>query len=264
VLLMAALLVALLYRRVRAINRSLAHNHEFLRAQSQRDPLTGLANRRGLHEAALRREVDARFSGALLLVDIDHFKHINDGHGHAAGDVVLVEVARRLSSVVREADVVARWGGEEFLIYMPGVVPAQAQALAERVLHTVGAQPVPVPGLTGPGLRVTVSLGYGCFPLPPGRLSLTLERAINLADMALYTAKGQGRNRAIGIASIVAADDAGLRAAESDFDRAWHEGRLTLQRSLGPAEAAPAPAEVLQPAGERGAASASAQDPVTR
>jgi hypothetical protein len=93
---------------------------------------------------------------------------------------------------------------------------------------------------------------------------LTLERAINLADMALYTAKGQGRNRAIGIASIVAADDAGLRAAESDFDRAWHEGRLTLQRSLGPAEAAPAPAEVPQPAGERGAASASAQDPVTR
>jgi len=264
VLVMAALLVALLYRRVRAINRSLAHNHEFLRAQSQRDPLTGLANRRGLHEAALRREVDARFSGALLLVDIDHFKHINDGHGHAAGDVVLVEVARRLSSVVREADVVARWGGEEFLIYMPGVAPAQAQALAERVLHTVGAQPVPVPGLTGPGLRVTVSLGYGCFPLPPGRLSLTLERAINLADMALYTAKGQGRNRAIGIASIVAADDAGLRAAESDFDRAWHEGRLTLQRSLGPAEAAPAPAEVPLPAGERGAASASAQDPVTR
>jgi diguanylate cyclase (GGDEF)-like protein len=232
VVLLAMTLVALLYKRVRAINRSLAHNHAFLRAQSQRDPLTGLANRRGLHEAAHSRGVDQVFSGALALVDIDHFKHVNDGHGHAAGDTVLVEVARRLSEVMRDDDVVARWGGEEFLIYMPGGGAPQAQALAERVLQAVGARPVQL--ASGQALRVTVSVGYGCFPLPPTRLPLTMERAINLADMALYTAKGQGRNRAIGVVAARVGDDQGLRATEADFDRAWHEGRLTLQRSLGP------------------------------
>jgi diguanylate cyclase (GGDEF)-like protein len=241
VLLLAMTLVALLYKRVRAINRSLAHNHAFLRAQSQRDPLTGLANRRGLHDAAHSRGVDQVFSGALALVDIDHFKHVNDGHGHAAGDTVLVEVARRLSEVMRDDDVVARWGGEEFLIYMPGGGAPQAQALAERVLQAVGGRPVAL--ANGQSLRVTVSVGYGGFPLPPTRLPLTLERAINLADMALYTAKGQGRNRAIGVMAARVGDDEGLRATEADFDRAWHEGRLTLQRSLGPAAPAPAEAE---------------------
>ena len=233
VLLLAMALVALLYKRVLTLNRSLAHNHAFLRAQSQRDPLTGLANRRGLHEAASSAGVSEQFSGALLLVDIDHFKHVNDGHGHAAGDSVLVEVSRRLASAVRDNDVVARWGGEEFLIYMPGVGASQAQALAERVLLTVGGQPVTL-DTSGKLLKITVSVGYGAFPLPSARLPLSLERAINLADMALYTAKGQGRNRAIGVVSALADDDTSLKALEADFDRAWHEGRLKLLRSLGP------------------------------
>ncbi len=243
VLVLAGVLVALLYKRVRDINRRLAHNHAFLRAQSQRDPLTGLANRRGLHEAAQQstRDTDGvqqAFSGALLLVDIDHFKHVNDGHGHAAGDAVLVEVARRLAGVVRDNDLVARWGGEEFLIYMPGVAAPQAQALAERVLQAVGGDPVPLPSSSGAPaqtLRVTVSVGYGCFPLPPARLPLTLERAINLADMALYTAKGQGRNRAVGVTAARADEDAALQRIESDFEQAWNDGRITLLRTPGPA-----------------------------
>jgi diguanylate cyclase (GGDEF)-like protein len=247
VLLLAGALVALLYRRVRAINRRLAHNHAFLRAQSQRDPLTGLANRRGLHEAAQADGAVQAFTGALLLVDIDHFKHVNDGHGHAAGDAVLVEVSRRLAGVVRDCDLVARWGGEEFLIYMPGVAAPQAQALAERVLQAVGGEPVRLPagnGAPGHPLRVTVSIGYGCFPLPPARLPLTLERAINLADMALYTAKGQGRNRAVGLTAVRAEADEGLRHAEADFEQAWAEGRLTLLRTPGPvAKAAVVPTE---------------------
>lgn len=233
-LVLAMAVVAMLYRRLRSLNRSLASNQAFLRAQSQRDPLTGLANRRGLHDAAVSRGVDTQFTGSLLLVDIDHFKHVNDGHGHAAGDSVLVEVARRLTGVVRTDDVVARWGGEEFLIYMPGVEARQAQAQAERVLHAVGAQSVAL-ATAGQTLRVTVSVGFGAFPLPGARLPLSLERAINLADMALYTAKGQGRNRAIGVVAAQADNDAALRALEANFDRAWHEGRLTLQRSLGPA-----------------------------
>jgi diguanylate cyclase (GGDEF)-like protein len=227
-LLAAGVLVGLLYRRVRAVNRQLSHNHAFLRAQSQRDPLTGLANRRGLHEAV---PADRPFAGALLLVDIDHFKHINDGHGHAAGDVVLVEVARRLQQVVRADDLVVRWGGEEFLIHMPAAQPAQAHALAERVLQAVGAEPVRV----GPQLlRVTVSVGHVALPLAPARLPLSLERAINLADMALYMAKGQGRNRTVGIAEVQAADDDALRGVEADVEQAWRDGRVTLQRSSGP------------------------------
>jgi diguanylate cyclase (GGDEF)-like protein len=238
VLLLAGVLVALLYKRVHDINRRLAHNHAFLRAQSQRDPLTGLANRRGLHEVAQHDAVQEAFSGALLLVDIDHFKHVNDGHGHAAGDAVLVDVARRLASVVRDNDLVARWGGEEFLIYMPGVAAPAAQALAERVLQAVGGEPVMLPAQAGApaqGLRVTVSVGYGCFPLPPARLPLTLERAINLVDMALYTAKGQGRNRAVGVTAARADRDDALLRIESDFEQAWNDGRITLLRTPGPA-----------------------------
>jgi diguanylate cyclase (GGDEF)-like protein len=247
-LVLAVALVAQLYQRVRGINRRLATNQAFLRAQSQRDPLTGLANRRGLMQAVQAQGVQEQFSGALLLVDIDHFKQVNDGHGHAVGDAVLVHVAQRLAAVVRDNDIVARWGGEEFLIFMPAVGALQAQALAERVLQTVGGTPVALPDAAPGALRVTVSLGYGSFPLPPARLPLTLERAINLADMALYTAKSQGRNRAVGISAASADEDEALRRIESDFDQAWHQGSLTLQRTQGPAVPEPQARAALQPA----------------
>lgn len=232
VLLLAFGLVALLYRRVHLINRRLAHNHTVLRAQSQRDPLTGLANRRALHDTAAQLDVQRQFSGALLLVDIDHFKHVNDGYGHASGDLVLVAVAERLARAAGRRDLVVRWGGEEFLIFMPDAGLAQAQALAARVLQVVGGDPV---ALAAGSLRVTASIGYGSFPLPPARLPLSLERAINLADMALYTAKNQGRNRAVGISAAQAADAAGLLRVEDDFDQAWTDGRITLLRQAGPA-----------------------------
>ena len=146
------------------------------------------------------------FEGSLRLIDLDQFKRINNLHGHAAGDKVPVELARRLRAALRDDGLTVRWGGEEFLICMPGVGASQAQtqaqalALAERVLQAVAGKPVPLPG-AGAGaetaaLRVTVSVGYGAFPRPPASLPLTLERAINLADMALCTAKGEGRNRA--------------------------------------------------------------------
>ncbi|MDP2008049.1 MAG: diguanylate cyclase [Rubrivivax sp.] len=232
VLLLAVLLLGLMAHRVRELNRRLEHNQAFLRAQSHRDPLTGLSNRRGLHDAAAARGLDVQFDGALLLVDIDHFKRVNDGHGHAAGDVVLVEVARRLAEVVRGDDVLVRWGGEEFLICLPGVDAQHASTLAKRVLQALGGEPVALPG--GP-LRVTASVGYGCFPLPPSRLPLSLERAINLADMALYTAKNLGRNCAVGISQAQAADAEALRALEADFDQARHEGRVVLEELAGPA-----------------------------
>jgi diguanylate cyclase (GGDEF)-like protein len=229
-LLLAMAFVGALYRHLRKINLSLAHNQEFLRAQSQRDPLTGLVNRRALHDRVAALGLERHFAGALLLVDIDHFKHVNDGHGHATGDLVLAELARRLAEVAGDDDLVVRWGGEEFLLFLPGRGPAQVQAMAARILQAVSGSPVDLPEGE---LRVTASVGFGCFPLAPARLPLSLERAVNLADMALYTAKNQGRNLAIGIseASATSADE--LHRLEADFDQAWQEGRVSLVRMWG-------------------------------
>jgi diguanylate cyclase (GGDEF)-like protein len=225
-------LAVLLVRRVRRTNRQLEASHARLRVASERDPLTDLANRRYFHSVmAAEPQTGEGFSGALLLVDIDHFKHINDGHGHASGDVVLVEIARRLNSAVRGDDLVVRWGGEEFLILASKLTTEQTDQLAARVLASVGSTPIMA---NNEALWVTASVGYACFPLPPYAVPVTWEQAVNLADMALYTAKNQGRNRAIGLVSASASDAQSLRAIESDFDRAWHEGRVTLRNTPGP------------------------------
>ena len=263
VLALAAVLMLLLVRRVRETRRKLESNQARLRVQSECDALTGATSRR--HAQALMRAAGAEpggFAGALLMIDIDHFKQINDGHGHAVGDQVLAEVARRIASAVRPQDMVARWGGEEFLVHAPGLTPSDANVLARQLLLAVSGTPValaqsrpPAAALTpahpaadllpgaGPtgagsdapsGLRATVSIGHAVFPLPPGRVPLSPEQAINLADMALYTAKGQGRHRAVGIISCTADRPDALRAVESDFERAWQDDRVRLQTDTGP------------------------------
>ena len=226
-------IIALLYLRVRETHKKLAANHDQLRVQSERDPLTNLANRRHFQDVMALQAggPDDGFEGALLLVDIDHFKHVNDSHGHGAGDQVLVEVAKRLNDAVRHEDLIVRWGGEEFLIMAPRAAPEQADQIAMRVLRSLGQTPIVVGGVP---LRVTASIGYARFPLPPYNTGVPWEQVINLADMALYTAKNQGRNRAFGITSTSASTRAALRDVEADFDRAWHEGRVTLLQSLGP------------------------------
>jgi diguanylate cyclase (GGDEF)-like protein len=160
---------------------------------SSRDPLTGLANRRQF-ESALDQEVDrvARSGepAMLLLFDIDHFKRINDTHGHAVGDTVLQAVGAALQDSVRPMDTVARIGGEEFAAVLPNCPPAFGRAVAERVRHNIERLIIPV----GPGLaaNVTISIG-GAFAPPWIRSSgrLWVERA----DLQLYQAKAQGRNR---------------------------------------------------------------------
>lgn len=227
---LSLVLAVVMVRQVRAANRRLKANQALLRAQSERDPLTDLANRRHFL-AVMDQQSGAQFNGALLMVDIDHFKHVNDEHGHAVGDVVICEVARRLSQAVRSEDLVVRWGGEEFLIFAPDVSQEQLAQLAERMLNTVGATPVATED--GP-LRVTVSIGFAHFPLPPSRLQLHWEQAVNWADMALYTAKAGGRNRAMGIATVDARDTDALLQIEADFDAACSSERVSLRRVLGP------------------------------
>jgi diguanylate cyclase (GGDEF)-like protein len=174
------------------------------------------------------------FDGALLLVDIDHFKQINDGRGHAVGDQALVETARRLMQAVREHDLVVRWGGEEFLVFAPRIAADQVDALAVRILHAVAGEAVQV--ADGP-LDVTASIGYARCPLPPYSVSLTWEQAVNLADMALYTAKSHGRNRAVGITSCAAPNREALAKVEADFEGAWGDGRVSLRITPGPVAA---------------------------
>jgi diguanylate cyclase (GGDEF)-like protein len=236
---LAMVLMLLLVRRVRDSNRALEHSRARLRVQTERDALTGLANRR--HFQAVLQATKApsgSFQGALLMIDIDHFKRINDDHGHGAGDQVLVEVSRRIAGAVRHGDTVARWGGEEFLILAPGLHREATEALALRLLQAVAGAPVPLADSGAPGgggaLAVTASIGHAAFPLPPHHVPLRPEQAVNLADMALYTAKSQGRNCAVGIIDVQAADADGLRALEADFERAWSEGRVRLRVDRGP------------------------------
>jgi len=251
-------LVAVLYHRVREVNRRLNASHAQLRVQSERDPLTGLANRR--HVNATLQAMNAQrsggpgFEGALLLVDVDHFKQVNDRVGHAAGDQVLVEVARRLTEATRRDDLVARWGGEEFLILAPKASAEQVEQLAARVLELVAGTPIEAGDAR---LQVTASIGYARFPLPPHNVPLSWEQAVNLIDMALYTAKGEGRHRAIGIRGSNASTAQALRAVEADFDRARQEGRVALQQTQG-AQAPPAWPAGCQAGGVTGKSSANA------
>ncbi|WP_284618345.1 GGDEF domain-containing protein [Aquabacterium humicola] len=234
VLVLAMALMLLLVRRVRETNRALEHSRAKLRVQSERDPLTGLANRRHF-QAVLQDsgQADKGFRGALLMIDIDHFKHINDNQGHGAGDQVLVEVAHRIAAAVRsETDTVARWGGEEFLVLAPSLHRHDTEALAQRLLQAVAGTPVTL--ADGSTVRCTASIGHAVFPLPPHGVTLSPEQAVNLTDMALYTAKSQGRNRAVGIVQADVADAEALRALESDFERAWVEGRVHLRIDAGP------------------------------
>ncbi|MES3014755.1 MAG: GGDEF domain-containing protein [Pseudomonadota bacterium] len=232
---LACVLVTILYRRVRDTHQRLEASRVQLQAQSERDPLTNLANRRHFQSVMTTLCGQGGFEGALLLVDIDHFKHVNDVQGHAAGDQVLVEVARRLNDAVRSGDLVVRWGGEEFLILAPRAANEQAEQVAARVLRILGQTPITVGnGADAQALHITASVGYARFPLPPYDAEVPWEQAVNLADMALYTAKNQGRNRAVGIVSSTAATREALQDVEADFDRARHEGRVTLLQTQGP------------------------------
>jgi len=160
---------------------------------SLKDPLTGLANRR-YFQHVLEREIEvvARSGepALLLMLDIDHFKIVNDTHGHPAGDQVLQAVARALSVGVRPMDTVARFGGEEFVIILPSCQGHYGPQVAERLREMVSALSVPLPD--GQQLRVTISIG-GAYA--PRWVRSTPELWLDRADNQLYRAKSNGRDR---------------------------------------------------------------------
>ncbi|GAA4605040.1 diguanylate cyclase (GGDEF)-like protein [Actinoplanes octamycinicus] len=158
------------------------------------DGLTGLRTRRYLEEA-LRTEAErCRRTGAsfaFVLVDVDHFKRVNDTYGHQAGDRVLVEVARRMRQLVRTGDVVARYGGEEFAVLLPGVGPETVAAITGSIHRGVCTAPFAI----GDDLllSVTVSVGVACLP----EQATEVTELTRIADQALYAAKAAGRNRVV-------------------------------------------------------------------
>jgi diguanylate cyclase (GGDEF)-like protein len=193
---------------------------------SQRDPLTGLANRRHFH-AVLAREIEivARSgnSALLLMLDIDHFKRINDTHGHLAGDKVLQAVARCIAGCVRPQDTVARYGGEEFAIVMPDCQAAYGEAVAERVRQAVASLSIAATPLLH--LQITTSVG-GAFA--PVWVRSTADLWIERADTQLYLAKAQGRNRVCidhqQVISVSAEEKSLLFGSLAMADPAWRDG----------------------------------------
>ena len=163
---------------------------------AHRDALTGLWNRRYAEPHLAQLAESALLSAqplAVLVLDIDRFKTVNDRHGHPAGDAVLREVAARLERSVRVTDLLARFGGEEFLIALPGIGPEQARAVAERLCAAVTERPVALPG--GPEIPVTLSAGLSHIVHGPTGAQAAAGQLVAAADRALYRAKASGRAR---------------------------------------------------------------------
>lgn len=238
---LGGIFIYMLYRKVKQTNQRLEEVNQQLEFHSVRDPLTGLYNRRSFLEmmrvrseniSPERREEDSDSPDSLIIMDIDHFKHINDTWGHSAGDAVLVEVAKRLRSAVRDSDMTLRWGGEEFLIYAPKTKPDLLMSLVDRVLKVIGSTPVLVGNNAIP---VTVSAGYISLPFSGvPESACNWEKAMQLADMALYMGKVNGRNRAYGLLSLLVPYEQALPELERDFSAAIKQGMIEIAIITGP------------------------------
>ena len=237
VLALAAVVLVQWLARMRNANRRLSGDVAALPLQSLQslhDPLTGVFNRRQgqalleHHEHAMCQSRQGTEFG-LFLLDLDHFKHVNDSHGHAIGDKVLVEVAQRLSKLQRTQDAVVRWGGEEFLLLLPNLHTNALPLLAERILQAIGKTPIDI---DGDMLPVTASLG--CLVAPLG-MNTNTAALLDLADQALYQAKTEGRNRAICVYANAA--DANALLPGDCLVSAAAAGRVQLQTVPGPSHA---------------------------
>ena len=234
VMALTSAIVGILYRKVRHANAQLQVKNLELKQQSSRDPLTSLYNRRHFQEfMRTHNQVEKRGAGtsgeeivgALFLLDVDHFKHVNDTYGHAAGDAVLRMIADNLREILRETDMIVRWGGEEFLAFLPAIPRSGVDEIARRLLVGISSTIIEYQNIK---ISVDVSIGFAPFPLVPGTTALSWERAVNLVDMALYLAKGHGRNRAYGVRGFANFEQTSMEAIEQDLERAWRAGFVDL------------------------------------
>jgi two-component system, cell cycle response regulator len=181
-------------KRILDLQAALLHARDELQSVAAHDSLTGLWNRGAILDLLLgeisrrRRSLDAL---GVIMADIDHFKKINDTHGHLVGDAVLREVTRRLAASLRQYDSVGRYGGEEFLLILPACSPANLLISAERLRHSIADQPVE----TSAG-QIPVTLSLGLDSVEQGEKETPdCETLLRRADEALYAAKNRGRNR---------------------------------------------------------------------
>ncbi|WP_426115754.1 diguanylate cyclase [Massilia sp. PWRC2] len=230
-------------------NLELEKAYQALEEVSLTDQLTGLRNRRFFLQhvdtdvrLSLRSYDDAgrRAAGAaradahdlvFFMVDLDHFKDVNDRFGHAAGDAVLVQMQERLREVFRESDYLVRWGGEEFLVLARATRRDEARAVAERIRRAVADRPFVLPD--GAAIDKTCSIGFACFPFVPAapRL-LSWSEVVELADQALYLAKHGGRNAWAALYSSASGRQQGLFAhLMHDLAGALRHGEVTLLSS---------------------------------
>ena len=220
-----ALAIAFIARRQAARNRQLASRNDALMLQVEHDPLTGLANRAHLQARVAETGGDL-FEGALFVIDVDHFKDINDRHGHAAGDSVLVAIARRLEAVLRERDLVVRWGGEEFLVMVDTMPVAEAVAMAQRLMKAFVDAPVVV---DGHAIDISASIGFAVFPLVGTAPGHAFDIAFALVDAAMYHSKNQGRGCATCIRSLDPRVSLELSSLPATLAQAALDGRAVLE-----------------------------------
>jgi len=168
-----------------------------LRFEATHDSLTGIYNRRHLMQVLhknIAQSIRYHFPYSIVMLDLDHFKSVNDTHGHSAGDAVLKSVVNTLQSNIRDADILGRWGGEEFLVLLPHTPEVQATIAAEKWLACVTSGPVTLPD----GSRIPISFSAGVAEFSAGAASTSVEteaeNLLHLADGCLYQAKEAGRN----------------------------------------------------------------------
>ena len=238
-----------LREKKKELENLVAQRTQELREMSLNDPLTGLRNRRYISEVfsndiaafinykkyILTNKVNRRSEHidqvfGIFILDIDHFKEVNDKYGHEAGDLLLTQFGKILKASVRQDDIIVRFGGEEFLIVLKKTDPNYLAAFAEKMRAKIETTPFPISADGKKQIQKTCSIGYVSFPFYAARPDLLkFEKTVMLADMGLYQAKAQGRNRAVGVnPTAVMPQSDQLEQLISSIDFALKNGFVTL------------------------------------